>query len=503
MSTILSHRLTIPFALVLIVFILYSGTFDLGFFSDDYEGIARYQKWGFTGLNENYGNAFFMPFSFLFQALELQILSHYALIKIVNLLLFSGTGIFIYQIARRLFHEKTNSRYIALFTALVFLCSPFQTEAINWFSSQAYVLATFFSVWALWILLREKQSWRTPIYFNLLFLLALLNKEISLVLPLIVAVFYLAKLGGNPSILKKSLLGSLLILVLYFVLRWLTLGNLIGGYGEEVHANANPVVLWNGLTAYFAKFFGFYRYFPFGFRQVFALGMIILTCSAVIHQIWKRSASAKVSVSLLICFCISLLPVINLETSFLGDVQSDRYGYFPSVFFSLFLGSILPWKDHASRYWISAIWIYLSIGLLISTQTIWMRAAKIRTEFIIAIRAQKANDFYLLNVPDNCEGVYIFRHGLEEMIGNEKTIRPLSYQHLTWSSTVGEWYDQKNKTIILFSDGHFDPCEPNIGQTASKYDGRAFLRINKDSLGSTPAMYFNPETGKIYACSTE
>ena len=500
--SILFHRLTIPFTLLLIVFILYSGTFELGFFSDDFEGISRYKKWGLGGLGDNYGNVFFMPFSFIFQTLELQILSHYTFIKIINLLLFGGTSIFLFSIARRLFSRAQNGQFVAAIVAMIFICSPYQTEAINWFSSQAYVLATFFSVWALWVLVREKQNNWTPFYFNFLLLIALLNKEIALAVPFIATTLLFLQNGKTNSILKKSLIGSMFVLALYFGLRWITLGTLIGGYGDAVHTNLDPGILLNGLAAYFAKFFGFYRYLPPGINKAAAIILMTLTGTAILVLHNSLPYRKKLSFVLLVCFVLSIFPVMNLETSFLDNIQSDRYGYFPSVFFSLFIGSVLLHLENLGRTIFFTFWISFSTVFLFYTQSKWLIAARIRNQFVGSLRSLEIQEFYLMNLPDNCDGVYIFRHGLEELIGQEYTVHSLSRQHLGFDGPT-QWYDAKNNTIVLMSSSRFEVCEPIIGQQSSNWEGRAFLSIHKDSIGGIPIMYFDPEKGKIYACSTE
>jgi hypothetical protein len=502
MSTIVSHRLTIPFTLIFVVFAFYSHTLELGFFSDDFEGIARYQKWGLSGLGENYGNAFFMPFSFLFQAAEVQLLVHYSLIKVLNLLLFSGTGIFLYALARRFFVDHAQEKVLSFFVALVFLCSPYQTEAINWFSSQAYVLATFFIVWALWILLREKQSWRTPFYFNFLFLLALLNKEIALVLPMILALLLFFRMETAGTNLKKSLYGSVGILLLYFLLRWLVLGELIGGYGSAVHSNLNPLVLGQGLAAYVAKFFGFYRYFPSVFNKVFA----VIILSLLVLALWlgrkKEAKSLLPPLCFLLCFLVSLLPVLNLETSFLGDIQSDRYGYFPSVFFALFLASCLQALKAWLRHGAMLIWLSLSLVFLWQTQAIWQEAAVKRDQFSEALHADfLPGEFHLLNIPDNWKGVYLFRHGLEEFLhqnyefmgGTTRASVPLSTHKINvmefegTQCTLGGYLHWKGK----------NPFEHSTSNTC------AWIHLRPEIPENVKVFYYDLSKGKIYACSTE
>ena len=207
-----------------------------------------------------------MPCSFLFQALEISLTKSYLVIKTINLSLFISTAILIYSLTSRVFtltKTSENTGRTALIITLLFVCSPYQTEAVNWFSSQAYLLSTFFAILGLHFLLKNSKRKNTGFYYYFLFLfLALLNKEISLILPIIAFLLRFLQTKDERVKFQHFVLGNILVLLVYFILRFIYLDALVGGYGTEAHLNTAPAVLSYGVIAYTAKFFFFYRYLP-------------------------------------------------------------------------------------------------------------------------------------------------------------------------------------------------------------------------------------------------
>lgn len=498
MKRIIQHPFFVPFGLLCLILCLYAATFHLGYFSDDFQGIERYQRIGFQGLNGNYENAFFMPFSFWFQAAEMQISAAYPFVKILNLLLFWLCACLFYQIAHRLFQHSSSGENVARIAVLIFVCSPYQTEAVNWFSSQAYLLASVFSLWALWIILREKQSARSPYYFSLLFLLAVLNKEIALVLPFIslILIFMLPK-EERPQ--KGWILGSSVVLVLYFLLRYSVLGSWVGGYGTTIHLNLSPTTLYSGLAAYCAKFFGFYRYLSPDIRKLFAVGTVLLLAGiAYFFNFRKRNPTmALLPILSLLAFLVSLLPVLNLETSFLENIQSDRYGFFPSIFFSLFFASCIFTAPQFLRVGLAGIWISLSCFFLLRSQAVWLKASEVRTVFVHALEAVPEDGIIVLNVPDNLDGVYLFRHGLQEALKEGPKVSIVAFQALITrkGKVIATRWNPTSQ--FLESSTPFSVEENYAGSLESSTNTGFMLYPSPEVFGKKSVYYFNASSGKL------
>lgn len=498
MKRFTQHPFFVPVSLLCLILCLYASTFNLGYFSDDFQGIERYQRMGFQGLIGNYENAFFMPFSFWFQAAEIYISEAYSFVKTLNIILFWLCAYLLYRITERLFKGYSSGENMARIAALIFICSPYQTEAVNWFSSQAYLLASVFSLWALWIVLREKQNVRTPYYFSLLFLLALLNKEIALVMPFI-ALLLIVALPKQDRAGKGWILGSVIAFVLYFALRYFVLGSWVGGYGSAVHLNLSPTALFSGLAAYCAKFFGFYRYLTPESRKLFAVGIVLLLAGmAYFFNYRKRNQSmALLPIMSLGAFLISLLPVVNLETSFLENIQSDRYGFFPSLFFSLFFASCIASAPKLLRWGVAGIWISTSYLFLMQSQSVWLQASTVRNTFIQSLQAISEDEIIVLNVPDNLDGVYLFRHGLKEALKEGPEVAIVTFQPLITQKgkiTATEW---NAATISLNSLTPFS-VEETYREHVKKLKRAQFMLFPSPRIFEEKTVYyFNASTGNI------
>jgi hypothetical protein len=269
------------------------------------------------------------------------------------------------------------------------------------------------------------------------------------------------------------------------LLRYLVFGNVVGGYGAEVHLNFSVSEMIFTLTAYFAKFFLLYRYIPDEIiwllkTDIVRSSVIVMIIGfAILLFVLRKSNRYNHSIRLILfsvaAIAISLAPVINLETSFLENIQSDRYGFLPSIFFVLTLVFLLGLARSKA---ITTSIILLTIAVfsfsLWQTNNIWEQAHKLRTSF-----AESATDILkrdskalIVNIPDNYKGVYLFREGLSEMMLLNYGINLCETNYI-----FNQNMDKLEKTNVAFS-------EKNgiiLSQNSSNYP----IRINslyKDDL---------------------
>jgi len=127
------------------------------------------------------------------------------------------SGILIYLLLQSLF----KNRFISLLTAVLFLIHPIQTEAISYASGRGDPQSFFFSLLAIYLLL--KKSMKAYMFSVFFFICALLSKEIALITP---GLMFVVILFTQQSLSKKTILKSLkktflffLITVIYFSLR--------------------------------------------------------------------------------------------------------------------------------------------------------------------------------------------------------------------------------------------------------------------------------------------
>jgi len=221
--------------------VLYSPSYDCGFFSDDYIGLDRYQEQGLLGFKNNFNDRFFLPVAYLFQVIELFLFGkNYFFYHLTNILLFAlSTNILRICIAESgFFNNPVDKQKVSFLAALIFAVIPYQTETVNWYSSQAYLISVLFTLISAYYLIQhtKKRRWSLTIHFIFLFL-AISAKEIALTTPLIF-IIYLHKLNMHSrSFLIKYTIYCVVVLSLYFIWRVISLGEIIGGYGQDVHLN--------------------------------------------------------------------------------------------------------------------------------------------------------------------------------------------------------------------------------------------------------------------------
>ena len=395
----------------LLVYVVLSNS-NTGFFSDDYVWLNRYEKFGFYGLGNNYNDQFFLPLTYLVQIVEWSFFKeNYPFYFFINGFVFVFSLFVLYELLKQIQSAFELPLFWSEVIVSIVLLSPYNTEVLKWYSSQSYLFSTFFIITAFYFYFKFKKS-SQKVYLILLsgsFFISILFKEIGLFFPF--SIFLIEVIAYRKKINFKLLLILSLLLVVYFSMRALFLGNLIGGYGSEIHLDFSFEKILAVIAAYFAKFFFLYRY-EFGFYFLLFLNVLFL----LIVLLKRDKKIFRYTATFTLLFIISLLPVINLETSFLDGIQSDRYGYLPGIFASIVIGSTITFLLNKK----SVLVICFSLGivqfyLLHTTLTDWEKAQEFKNNFIERVREISASNpsFTLINLPDNYNGIYIFRNGFE------------------------------------------------------------------------------------------
>lgn len=445
-------------------FICYNNVLNVGLFSDDFFWIDRYNKWGFSGFKFNFNDDFFLPISHFFQIVILKIFGiNNIFFHFTNIFLLSTIGYFL-RIAisyfGKLFNVE-NLNHIPLLISLLFITSPYNTEVMNWYTAQSYLISTLFFVISFNFYLKFKlySKFNYLTYSLIAFFVSIFSKEISLVLFPIVFVIELFT-ANFKSLLKNSLYFFIVVLI-YFIVRAIFFNDIIGGYGFNIHTNYSLGLVFNNILAYISKFFGYHRYLNNAidyYKLIFIISYSLLMISVLIFY-FSRKTLLKPLILLFCLFILSLIPVINLETSFLENLQSDRYGFLPSIFayttIVFLISSIV--KKIKFTIAIVSILIGLNITLTIITNKNWIIAEKIKNEFysqiIKRVNHNECNIF--LNLPDNYRGVYIFRNGFKDFL-KLKNIYFKNVDFISLQNIVNEDFnlvvDMKQDSIIIKSD---------------------------------------------------
>ena len=168
---------------------------------------------------------------------------------LINAILHGLNAFFVFKLAsplvRRFAPTPIGGTRVAIAAAALFLLHPSHTEAVNWISGRADLIATFFILASLLAYLAYANGARTSRLIASLacFVMALLAKESAICLPFLVLVVSVPQpvRGGKTSnqVLKIFAL-FLSILAGFILVRAFFIGSIIGGYGTTQHLNFSP-----------------------------------------------------------------------------------------------------------------------------------------------------------------------------------------------------------------------------------------------------------------------
>ena len=200
----------------------------------------------------------------------------------------------------------------------------------------------------------------------------------------------------------------------------LVVGKWIGHYGAKVHLGFSIETILGNAQKYFYKYLGFVRFLEhkiksgvFNFAEQYAvLGFsvfIVLLGGFLYYSLKKRSKVIGGFLLFVILFFIALVPVINLYFYSTQLLENDRYGYFASAFFYTGLILLFFQLPRLLRYPVLAIYFITSLFFLVQLNQGWKTSNQVFEALIEDFRWEDRSKVYVLNVPDNFNGIYMFR----------------------------------------------------------------------------------------------
>lgn len=271
-----------------------------------------------------------------------------------NALGFSFVSILIHGLSATIFYhlllDLDFDPLAATMSALLFLASPWATEATLWFSAQFDIFSVFFGLLTLLLLSHQVKS-NKPVFLLAAcgaFTLALTFKENAIILPAII--FFIFGLQNRLSWRQFALLLAPfgIISVIYLIVRSHYLPNLGGAYGDLFSVYRNADILSS--IAIFIKAFLFVdtRIYPSLHYVAFFYTCGVLVCiGAVITK-------PRILIAGLLLFCIAMAPVawmtINPQTT-----SGGRILYAPGILWSFLIGvggSTLWTQAGLARRWL-------------------------------------------------------------------------------------------------------------------------------------------------------
>ncbi|GIV34918.1 MAG: hypothetical protein KatS3mg031_2453 [Chitinophagales bacterium] len=412
-----------------ITVLFYADTGGGGLVTDALGWFMQYEKMGWQGLVYSFDDkALHHVYHLVFFSLYKLMAFHASGWMLVMTFLHALNGLALYHVCAVLFRPllPAGFRLAALAGSILFLVSPYQTEAVVWNACIHYLIATALLLTSLYAALQflRRPLKRYLLIFYLCFLLSLFTLEIAFALPLMLVFLILLKPFPQLNALSRSKACMLLIVPLlmflagYFILNQIFLGAWVGHYGADTHLNFSPQLLSSNFGKYLAKYLLLIQFFPYDIRQhIYTIlekywWLLFLISLGIFMMIFFKPscpASGKALTAWLVLFAIGLSPVLNLYFTDVVLIEGDRLGYFASAFFYPFIVLCVWTFLPRIKYVLLLLVVGVSAWCLNRNTSSWAHGAKITSSLTESFRWYNAPHIYILNLPDNFNGAYMFR----------------------------------------------------------------------------------------------
>lgn len=235
---------------------------------------------------------------------------------------------------------------MALIAALFFAAFPMHTENGAWVSGRTDLIATLFMLASLWCYAHWRSRGRPAALAGMLvfFGVALMGKEIAVVLPAVIAVAEILPLQHERTrsgrMTGAVATGAMFVVAaLYFVLRHHVLGSAVSHFHRFTTGAVQAAALSFSIVAHYA----YKLVFPFrlnaesdfpppatlwNVHTLVGIAIVAAACFALYR--WRRHSAFVFGMAVI---GFGLAPVLNVLP--VNQVLAERFLYFPSVGYSL------------------------------------------------------------------------------------------------------------------------------------------------------------------------
>lgn len=424
------HAITLTSGWILTA-IAYGNIINSFFLSDDFNWIYQIKTKGAFGVWTTPPDVFFRPLISLtlfadYQLWELNPVGYH----LTNLFFHGLNAFLVYAMSRLLFRGADLAgkliNIFSLVSGFIFIILHSHVEPVTWISARSDLVATCFGLAAFCGYLKYKETGNNRLFLlsYILFFLGLLSKESVIIYPGLVFLYELYDYINQKhsiNVFLKTIYFPIIytsVLPIYLGLRYLGIRKLLGGYGTEVHTNFNLDIIQRGLASSLRIIIPPLPNIPEHNWVIFFAIFITIICTFVVVCLCRKGVyilMAKLAILLLGLFGTSLLPVINIRIS-LANTEGERLLYLPSAFLVILLVLVIGVSLARFRVLLAIKFIMISIILsyyLYSFSYTWNLAGQIAKQVIQSIDEEiYGKRMFLINIPDNLRGVYIYRNGL-------------------------------------------------------------------------------------------
>jgi len=256
---------------------------------------------------------------------------------ITNILLHVLTALAIYWLINALYAD----RILSLFTGALFVTHPLHTGAVSYISGRADSLSAIFLLLCLilYIKLIDRKSIALYALMLLSYILALLSRENSLILPALLLLYHYA---FKKKFRIMRLLPVLTITLAYILLRLTALRPILSNIPHNTTLLQRAPGFFAAITGYFRimvlpfNLHANYGHKLFNFTDPKVISGILISASLLLYAFKKRNTNNLIFFSIL-WFFIAILYQSNLYP--INAYMAEHWLYLPSVGFFLVLAN--------------------------------------------------------------------------------------------------------------------------------------------------------------------
>lgn len=334
---------------------------------------------------------------------------------LANILLHTANSFLVYLFCTRWFAADSREKWYSIIAGLIFLTYPSHGEAIFWAIGRGISLAAFFSLLAMIVFVSAMKVTVRYVLVCLFYFAALACYESAIFLPFIL--FTLSKGASRRDNITWSFL-LLATLLVHIYLRYQFAGGLWQAY--------NGIIFSQDVIQYLTSFIkiGFRLFIPpFNHPLLFSVAGII-AWSAVLLLFYRNRKRLEIDsafVRTTLFAAMGLFATILVSVSFgmsTRTSEGDRLMYLPSVFYSIFISLLIVRLIIPLRAVVvtSAVLLIFQIIFLLINQKNWIRASVYAVKVMNALADHPARPLYIINLPSDNHGAYVFRNCLPQAL---------------------------------------------------------------------------------------
>ncbi len=339
-----------------LTYFLYGNAADNYFFNDDFlwVAMARYDM-DVANLFTFRVIGFFRPLINLsFFLTEKTAPGNVAVYHYTSMLFHFFNSVLVFHLMVILFRKRA----LAFATALYFVVASTHSGAVFWISARTTLLSTFFLLSSFVVLLRFRPSTGGLVVALVLYVLALMAKETSVVGAALVGMLYVyVRDGSDIRYWKRALFFYSVFTLVYFVLRWAAVGGFVqSNWGPGFHTLGNA---GGGFLFLFLPWFLDPVVLPlarllFAATGAFPIELLAVPLLALLVYAGVKTGKKREMLFAVAWILVSLVPASLFKFRFLSQnsFAHDRYYYLASVGACLVVVLLLSmlWESRRTRW---------------------------------------------------------------------------------------------------------------------------------------------------------